>query len=76
MRKMLCVIGVVVVGGLGLAAPVWGHQGHASCAEGAQSFTVPLAQSGEAGEVISEEGKAGTAAETGAALHAAGCEPK
>lgn len=76
MRVRVWVVSGLVTAGLGVGAPAGAHQGHGSCAEGAQSFTVPLAQSGQAGEVISAEGRAGTAAETGAALHAAGCEPR
>lgn len=62
---------------LGAASPALGHQGHGSCAPGAQGFTVPLAQSGGMGELASttaqEEGGVG---ETSQELHEAGCEPR
>ena len=76
MRMRVWVVSGLLVAGLGGAGPAAAHPGHGSCAAGAQAFTVPLAQSGQAGKVISAEGRAGTAAETGAALHAGGCEPR
>ena len=75
-KRLLAFAGIVVVAGLSFASPAFAHRGHGSCAGGAQSFTVPLAQSGQAGEVISEVAQAGEAGETSAALHAAGCEPR
>ena len=75
-KRLLALAGIIVVAGLSSASPALAHRGHGSCGAGAQSFTVPLAQSGQAGEVISEIAQAGEAGETSAALHAAGCEPR
>ena len=77
MRTRSYAASVLAVAGLSLApSAAMAHPGHESCAAGAQAFTVPLAQSGQAGAVISQEGRNGTAAETGAGLHAAGCDPR
>ena len=65
-----------VLGALAFAAPAAAHPGHASCSDAAHSFIVPLAQSGQAGEVASGQAKAGTIDETLAAAHAALCAPK
>ncbi len=75
-KRLLALAGIVVVVGLSSASPALAHRGHGSCAGGAQTFTVPLAQSGQAGVVISEVAQAGEAGETSAALHGAGCEPR
>ncbi len=72
----LVVAATAVAAVLGLAPPAMAHQGHGSCAEGAQTFTVPTAQSGDMGETASTAGQSGTVADTSADLHEAGCEPR
>ena len=71
-----CIAAAGVLAALALASPAAAHEGHASCSEGARTFIVPIAQSGQAGETASAQAKAGTLNENVAAAHAALCEPK
>ncbi len=75
-RKRLWGAAVLVMAGLAIPSPASAHQGHGSCAEGAESFTVPLAQSGGLGQLASSVAPHGGVAALGAELHTAGCEPR
>ncbi len=75
-RKRLWVGAGLVLVGLLIPSPALAHGGHGSCAQGAQTFTVPLAQSGGLGALASEVAPHGGVAALGEELHAAGCEPR
>lgn len=76
MRKKVCLAAAsLAVAGVAFAAPALGHAGHRSCAMGAHTFIVPLAQAGEAGEFASAQAKGGGLAEETATAHALLCEP-
>ncbi len=62
-----------------LASPAaMAHEGHGSCAPGAQSFTVPTAQEGQLDEAAREAAQSGEpgAGDESEQLHAQGCEPR
>ena len=65
-----------VLAALAVAAPAGAHDGHASCSDGAHSFVVAQAQSGDAGANASQQAQAGTLNESLAAAHEALCDPK
>lgn len=73
-------VGIAATGGallaFGSASPALAHRGHGSCASGAQTFTVPLARSGQMGELASTTGQQGGVGETSQELHETGCEPR
>ena len=48
---------------------------HGSCGDGAQVFTVPLAQSGQLDDTVVPLATTGQAGETVGVLHATYCEP-
>ena len=72
----VAVAAALAVSVLGFASPAGAHPGHASCAAGAATFTVPLAQSGELGALASTLARQGAVGEFGAELHATGCAPR
>ena len=75
MRRRLCFVAAsLAVAGVAVAPPALGHVGHRSCAGGAHTFVVPIAQAGEAGEFVSSQATAGGVADENAAAHAALCE--
>ena len=76
MSRRIAAFGISI--GIGItifASPAAAHQGHRSCGEGARTFIVPLAQSGQGGETASAQAKAGVLNESVQAAHAALCEP-
>ncbi len=60
----------------GWAPAAHAHEGHGSCGPGYKAAVVPLAQSGDAGEIVSFIARAGGVNETVAGLHSALCEPR
>lgn len=75
MRRRVCLVAAsLAAAGVAVAPPALGHQGHRSCAEGAHTFVVPIAQAGEAGEFVSSQAKAGGVGDENAAAHAALCD--
>lgn len=78
MRKRLVtavsVLGLTVV--FGWAPAAHAHEGHGSCGAGVKATSVPLAQSGLAGEVVSTAARAGVVNEVVAGLHSGLCEPR
>ncbi len=77
MRKKL----VTAVSILGLTVLAWApaahaHEGHGSCGPGVKATSVPLAQSGLAGEVVSTAARAGAVNEFVDFLHSLVCEER
>ena len=65
----------LVVAGLSLAPPALAHDGHGSCAAGAEAFTV-LAQAGQLDDVVVPLAQAGEVGTTEAVLHETYCAPR
>ena len=65
-----------ILGTLAFASPALAQEDHASCGDGARSYVVAAAQSGQAGEIASEQAMAGTINEGVHEAHAALCDPK
>ena len=76
MRRLVCVstLSAVLVG-ITSVSPAAAHGGHRSCGEATRAFIVPLAQSGEFGQLVSPLAKQGGVGDEVAANHAALCEP-
>ncbi len=78
MRKKLVtavsILGLTVVYGWAPAAHA--HEGHGSCGAGVKATSVPLAQSGLAGEVVSTAARAGAVNEFVDFLHSVVCEER
>jgi hypothetical protein len=77
MKKRLCwLVSLISAAVLTLAPSALAHEGHASCAEGAQEFTVKNAQSHEFGDFVSGEAQQGGVGDDSATLHEEGCEQR
>ncbi len=74
-RWVIALAAAGVVSGLTVASPALAFPGQGSCKEVAQTFSVPLAQSGELGEFASTLGKQGLTDDVSEELHKL-CEPK
>jgi hypothetical protein len=76
-RPRAWVVSSLLVAGLTLAptAAADAPPRHGSCGQGAQTFTVPLAQAGQMDDTVMPFATTGQAGETVGVLHATYCDP-
>jgi len=74
LATLVSILGLTVVFGWAPAAQA--HEGHGSCGAGIKATSVPLAQSGFAGGVVSTAARAGAVNEFVDVLHSAVCEER
>ncbi len=76
MRRVFCAGAIsALLLGITSASPAAAHGGHRSCGEATRAFIVPLAQSGQFGQLVSPLAQQGGVGDEVAANHAALCEP-
>jgi hypothetical protein len=66
----------VLVAGLSFAPPSLAAASHGGCGDGANAFTVPLAQAGQLDDIVVPLATTGQAHATVAGLHATYCDPR
>lgn len=77
-RRPLVMLGCVAITAVLSAPAAMAHQGHGSCAQGAQTFTKPTAQArqlDEAARAAAQSGEPGAGDES-ATLHETGSQPR
>jgi hypothetical protein len=76
-RRRAWIVSSLLVAGLTVAPPAFADAPprHGSCGDGAQAFTVPLAQAGALDDIVVPLATTGQAADTVAGLHATYCDP-